>query len=145
MLKSVLYTSLAVAVTAPTLAPAQDFERRQRFTLPAVQIDGNSFEIIEADGAGNTQMWCAAGLYARKVLGQRGGDISVERPRGASQSTPGRRGVVFTTAPGSDAFSGVSLSVRRAGLTFSMAHAYALCSQTPNLRLRTGNDTLVRR
>ncbi|WP_299294908.1 hypothetical protein [uncultured Tateyamaria sp.] len=145
MFKHAFFAAMAFAATAPTLAPAQDFERRQRYTLPAAQIGPQSFEIVEADGAGNSQMWCAAGLYARKVLGARGGTLAIETPRGPAQSTPGRRGVVFTTAPVQGAFGGVSLSVRQAGLTFSMTHAYAQCSQFPNLKLRTGPNTLVRR
>jgi len=145
MFKPMFIAAMAIATTLPTLAPAQDFERRQRYTLPAAQVDGNSFEIIEADGAGNSQMWCAAGLYARKVLGERGGTLTIEAARGPAQTVPGRRGVVFTTAQVPDAFGGVSLSVRQPGLTFSMTHAYALCSQFPNLKLRTGPNTLVRR
>lgn len=145
MLKQYFAAALAVLITAPTLAPAQDSSRRERYTLPAVQIDANSFEIIEADGAGNSQIWCAAGIYAREVLGQRDGDLAVEVPRGPSQTTPGRRGVVFTTAPVEGAFSSTSLGIRKAGLTFSAGHAHALCRQFRNLKVRVGPDTLLRR
>lgn len=145
MLKKTFIAALAVAVTAPTLLPAQSTTRRERYTLPATQIDANSFEIVEADGAGNAQFWCAAGIYARRVLGERGGELAIEVPRGPSQSIPGRKAVTFTTDPSVGTFNSVSLSVRRAGLTFSQTHAYALCRQFPHLKLRTGPNTLVRK
>lgn len=147
MIKRSTLAVLAVLVTTPTIAPAQqgDFMRRQSFTLPVALIDADSFEVIEADGAGGSQLWCAAGLYVRKVLGQRGGDIYVETPRGPAQSMAGRKGVVFTTAPTQTAIPSFTLGVRRAGLTHSMSLSYALCSDLPQLRLRLSDGTLVRR
>ncbi|MFL4470213.1 hypothetical protein ACERZ8_10130 [Tateyamaria armeniaca] len=137
--------ALALLVTAPSLATAQSITIRQNFVLPVAPIDADSFEVVEADGAGNSQMWCAAGIYARKVLGVQRGDIYVETPRGPSQTMPGRKGVVFTTSPVDGAFSTVSLSTRRAGLTRSVGHANAVCSQFRDLRIRTGPNTLLRR
>jgi len=144
MKKRLSCLALAALVAAPSLVSAQALSIRQQFTLPVAQIDADRFEVIEADGAGNTQMWCAAGIYVRKVLGQRGGDIFVETARGPSVTTPGRKAVVFTTKPLDGAFSPFHRGVGRAGATHSMAHAYALCAETRFLRIRTGPNTLVR-
>ncbi|GGX53104.1 hypothetical protein GCM10007385_21440 [Tateyamaria omphalii] len=137
--------ALAFAITLPTLGHAQDFVRRERFTIPVNQIDGTTFEVIEADAAGGTQIWCAAGIYARNVLGLRGGDLYIAEGRGDAQTASGRKGVTFSTQAVSDAFSSVGQGVRRSGKVFSMAHAYALCRNLPFLRVRTSNDQLVRR
>ena len=145
MLKTCFVAALAVALTTPTLSLADDIFPRQRFTLPAAQIDADSFEIVEADGAGNSQFWCAAGIYARKALGQRLGDLTVEVPRGPSQSMPGRKSVVFTTDPAAATSKSVALSVRQAGLSFSITHANAVCPRNDLVRVRTGPDTLLRR
>ncbi|APX12348.1 hypothetical protein [Tateyamaria omphalii] len=137
--------SLAVLITLPTLGHAQDFVRRERFTIPVNQIDATSFEVIEADGAGGTQLWCAAGLYTRNVLGQRGGDLYIQTGRGDAVTAPGRKGVVFSTQPVDGAFSSFSQGVRRTGKVFSMTHAFSLCRDAPFLRVRTSDNRLVRR
>lgn len=142
------HLALAAVVTLPTLAHAQDrVFPRERFTIPVNQIDANSFEVIENDGAGGTQLWCAAGLFTRKALGQRGGELYIESPRGPAQTMPGRKGVVFTTEPVAGAFNSVSQGVRRAGQSFSMTHAYALCrsGRSQGVRVRTADGQLLRR
>ncbi|WP_299648235.1 hypothetical protein [uncultured Tateyamaria sp.] len=133
---------LALAVTLPTLAAAQQEIRRDRFQIPIFGIDANTFEVIENDGAGGSDLWCAAGIYVRTRLGQRGGDITVLTPRGPSQSVPGRRSVIFTTAPVEGAISSYSQGIRQAGKRFSMAHAYALCRGVPNLRISIRDNRL---
>ncbi len=144
MIKTSVILTLAAFITAPTLAATQGLPIRQQFTLPVAQIGSNAFEVVEADGAGNTQMWCAAGIYARNVLGERGGDIYVQTARGPSQSMPGRTAVVFTTQPVEGAFSSTSLGIRQAGATHSMTHAYALCRQQYRVRIRTSPNQLIR-
>lgn len=137
--------ALAIAVTLPTLGYAQDSVRGERYTIPVNQIDSTTFEVIEADGAGGTQLWCAAGLYTRNVLGLRGGDLYIAQGRTDAQTVPGRKGVVFTTQAVPNAFSSVTQGVRRTGKVFSMTHAYALCRNLPFLRVRTSSNQLVRR
>ncbi|WP_299648232.1 hypothetical protein [uncultured Tateyamaria sp.] len=137
--------ALTILVTLPTLGAAQDTARRERFTLPVNQIDDTSFEVIEADGAGGTQVWCAAGIYVRNVLGLRDGNLYIEIGRGDATTAPGSKGIVFSTEPVDGAFSSVSQGVRRAGQVFSMAHAYSLCRNLPFLRVRTSENQLVRR
>ena len=145
MFKTFAHLMLALSVTLPTIGQAQSFVRQQHFRLPAVAQGPDTFEIIEADGAGGSQIWCGAGIYARHVLEQRGGDLYILRGRGDSLSRPGRKSVVFTTKPVEGAFTSVSAGVRRAGKTFSMSHAFALCSEMPFLRLRLEDGRIVRR
>ena len=136
---------LALILTAPTIVLAQDAARRERFTIPVNQIDTTTFEVVEADGAGGTQLWCAAGIFARHVLGLRGGNLYVAKGRGDAVTAPGRKGVVFSTEAVEGAFSSVSQGVRRSGQVFSMTHAYSLCRNLPFLRVRTSAKELVRR
>ena len=140
-----LLVALACVTTLFTHAGAQQIFQDDTFTLPAAALGPNTFEIIEADGAGGSQIWCAAGIYARRVLGQRGGDITIVRARGPSEAFPDRVGVVFTTANVRDASTGFSASTRRVGLRFSMQHAFSLCTEMPRLRLRLDGGQLIRR
>jgi hypothetical protein len=145
MLKSL---ALAALIALPTGAYAQNVGLfvHERYVLPAAQIDATTFEIIENDGAGGTQIWCGAGIFVRKVLGERGGDIYISQARGPSQTMPGRKAVVFSTRPVPEAFKSVSQGVRHVGKTLSMAHAYALCRSGLSLsvRLRTADGALIR-
>ncbi|MEL7262630.1 MAG: hypothetical protein AAGK69_14700 [Pseudomonadota bacterium] len=119
--------AILMLLAAPTALQADRIFFRELIVIPVRQIDANSFEAIEADGAGGMQMWCAAGIFTRKVLGQRGGDIAVAQARGPSAAYPGRKSVIFTTQAVADPKSSYSTSLRTPGLTFSMAHAYAQC------------------
>lgn len=143
-MKLLYAASVTALVTVPTLAASQSFER-ESYTLPVTQIDADSFEVTEADGAGGSQMWCAAGLYARKALGLWKADLSIEVPRGPSPTMPGRQGVVFTVAPAVDTTSSLFAGTRQAGQTFSVGHANAICSQYYAFRIRTGPNTLIRK
>lgn len=136
MLRPLLMAALATMVTAPTIVAAQSLTRRDIFEIPVYALNAVSFEVIESDGAGGTQLWCAAGIYAREVLGQRSGSLYIEEGRGPAVSLPGRVGVRFTTQPVPNAFSAFTQGVRRTGQVFSINHAYALCNDTPNLRVQ---------
>ncbi|MEM8655348.1 MAG: hypothetical protein AAGF36_11425 [Pseudomonadota bacterium] len=142
MLRPIL---LAVLVAFPTLVQAQDFMQRQRFTIPVNQIDPSTFEVIEADSAGGTQLWCAAGLYARNVLGLGGENLYIQTGRGDATTVPGRKSVVFSSTPVDGAFSSPDQGVRRAGKVFSVTHAFSFCRNLPFLRVRTPDNQLVRR
>jgi hypothetical protein len=140
--------ALAALIAFPTSSFAQGLSLsiRERFTIPVVQIDANTFEVIEADGAGGTQLWCAAGLFTRKGLGQRGGDIYIQTARGPSQTTPGRKGVVFTTQQVDGATRSYSQGVGTAGRALTMTHANALCRSGigRGVRVQLGDGTLLR-
>ena len=116
----------------PLSGPAQSFVLKERFVIPVHGIDANTFEVIENDGAGGGQLWCAAGKFARDVLGRQSGTLSVLQPRGPSAAFPGRKSVIFTASPVADPVSSYSLSVRRRGLTFSLAAAQAACRADPD-------------
>lgn len=144
MINKISRLALAAALTITTLAPAYAQSIRGRYTLPVVAIDANTFEVVEAGGAGSSQIWCAAGIFTKRVLGQSGGDIYIKVPRGPSQSMPGRKSVIFTTAPVDGAFTSNSRSVRQAGETHSMTHANAICRESGNVRIRTGPNEVIR-
>lgn len=138
MFRSGLVALMTSILVTPMAALAQDFQIHEPFNIPVYPIDATTFEVVENGGAGGTQMWCAAGKFTREVLGQRGGAIYILEPRGASQAVEGRKSVVFTTNAVDGAFGTLTQGVGRAGQTFSMAHAYALCRDTRFLRIRVG-------
>ncbi|MEO0503965.1 MAG: hypothetical protein AAFZ14_11620 [Pseudomonadota bacterium] len=121
------HLAILACLVLPTTVAADRIFFRELIVIPVRPIDANSFEVIEADGAGGMQMWCAAGIFSRKVLGQRGGDLSIVQARGPSSAYPGRKSVIFTSLPVDNPTSSYSTNVRTAGLTFSMTHAYAQC------------------
>lgn len=135
MLRFSLVLGAAVTVSVPVSATARDLRLHDRFDIPVYAIDAGSFEVVENDGAGGTQLWCAAGIYVREVLQQRNGSIYILQVRGDSQAEPGRKSVIFTTQPGDNTFFSVTQGVRSTGKTFTAAHAYALCDDTPQLRI----------
>lgn len=136
MLKSLCVLPFILAVSIPTILGAQQLLLKEIIVIPVHPLDANTFEVVENDGAGGTQMWCAAGKFVRGYLGQRGGDIAVLNARAASKSFPGRKSVIFTTLPVQNAVSSVSQGVRTPGQTFSMGHAYALCRSQPEQIIR---------
>lgn len=136
MNQSRLFCVAAAFAMVPIVASAQGLSYNQRFDIPVFPIDANTFEVVEARGAGGTQMWCAAGTYVREVLEQRDGALYILEGRGDSQALPGRKSVIFTTNAVPGAFSTVTQGVRRAGQLFSSGHAYALCRDTPHLRIK---------
>ncbi|WP_299151884.1 hypothetical protein [uncultured Tateyamaria sp.] len=142
MFRPILALALGAAIFVPTLGAAQEEVRRERFDIPIFPIDANTFEVIENDGAGGTQMWCAAGIYTRQFLGQRGGSIYIQAGRDNSRAIVGRKSVIFTTQAVEGAFSSTSQGIRRTGQVFSMAHAYALCRGTPRLQIKIRENRL---
>lgn len=141
--------ALACLIAFPSLAHAEGFSfaTRQTFTIPVFPIDATTFETIEANGAGGTQLWCAAGIYATRVLGLTREKLYIQEARGPSRTVQGRRGVVFTTQEVPNAVRTFSEGVRTPGKNLSVGHAHALCFGTTfgNVRIRLPNGNLVRR
>jgi hypothetical protein len=135
MFRTSLAACVAVVMIAPLPAFSQGMAMRESFDIPVYPMDANTFEVVEKDGAGGTQLWCAAGIYARDTLGQRDGSLYILQGRGDSRAEPGRKSVIFTTQAVENAFSSVTQGVRRAGQVFTVSHAYALCRDTPRLRI----------
>ncbi|MEM8655346.1 MAG: hypothetical protein AAGF36_11415 [Pseudomonadota bacterium] len=136
MIRRSTLSLLLLALILPSAVLAQQFLLREIVIIPVYPINTTTFEVIENDGAGGTQLWCAAGKFTRGYLRQRGGDLTVLQPRAASAAFPGRKSVVFTTQPTANAFGSTSQGVRQAGQTFSMAHAYALCKSRYDLYIK---------
>ncbi|AXI45950.1 hypothetical protein C1J03_07890 [Sulfitobacter sp. SK012] len=124
MIKTLL---LCTGLTLATAVAAVGFPTLQRYRIPVFPISNDSFEVIENDGAGASQLWCAASIYATEVLGQGRGTLTITRAREASQNVPGRKGVIFTTAQVKDASSSYSFSVRKPGLSFKTGTAETAC------------------
>lgn len=126
-----LTAALCASLFWPAALSAQSIFIRELVVIPVRPIDTTTFEVIENDGAGGSQLWCAAGKFSRDALGQRGGSITILQARGPSSAFPGRKSVVFTTKPVANPVSSTSQSVRTVGQVFSMAHANALCRSDP--------------
>ena len=146
-----MYKSLALAVliAVPTIADAQRFglSLLERYTIPVNPIDATTFETVEANGAGGTQLWCAAAIYTIRVMGVDKGELYIKEGRGASRTVQGRKGVVFTTQEVPGASKSYSEGVREAGKSFSIGHADALCrsGNIGDVAIRLPSGQLVRR
>ncbi|MEW9919443.1 hypothetical protein AB2B41_07505 [Marimonas sp. MJW-29] len=99
--------------------------------LTVVPLNATDFEVIEARGEGARGMWCAAADYAIHALRvPREQRLYVKTPRGRSISGAGRIGVVFTVdvnALGVSPSRSYSVTVRTAGLSLPLHHAYQFC------------------
>lgn len=120
----------ACASALATPVSAQQAVRTKNL-LVVVPINQDTFEVLEARGAGARDMWCAAADYARAAgldgLRRR---LFIETPRGPSKTTAGQTGVVFTTNPGddiSDTPSSYSVTVNNRGENLSIGHAHEFC------------------
>ncbi|MFL4470212.1 hypothetical protein ACERZ8_10125 [Tateyamaria armeniaca] len=136
MKNPVLTAILGLVLAWPAVASAQSIFLRELVVIPVRPIDTNTFEVIENDGAGGTSMWCAASKFTRDYLNQRGGEIAVLRARGDSAAFPGRKSVIFTTAPVASPVKSTSQGVRTEGQVFSMGHANALCRSQPEILIQ---------
>ena len=88
------------------------------------------FEVVGQPGSGPAQYWCAAGDFARQVLGVAANQrIYIARGRGPSETTNRRSAVQFslTPPPGADTTPGLSLSVTRPGENLRAAAARFYC------------------
>jgi len=128
--------SIGLCLLMPTAVLAQRIFLKELVVIPVRPIDANTFEAFENDGAGASQVWCAAGKFTRDYLRQRGGELYVLQARGDSAAVPGRKSVIFTTQPVANPVKSYSVSLRKEGLNFSMTHAYALCRSQPEFLIR---------
>lgn len=108
-------------------AAAQTFRAENRVLVTPV---AGGFEVANGGGFGARGMWCAAADFARRVRGARGTDriyIAEGRKPGLGQRAPVR----FTLDPTGLNPSPVTIvgsSLRRAGSTLSVDHAYVFCA-----------------
>ncbi|MEP3329456.1 hypothetical protein [Sedimentitalea sp.] len=93
-------------------------------------LSATSFEVIGRGGISSTEYWCAAGDYARRVLGvpieQR---IYISRPRGRSETENAKSAVQFSLDPpaNADLKPGLLLTVTRTGDNLSAWGAWNYC------------------
>jgi hypothetical protein len=98
-------------------------------------LPGGGFEVVAELGDGARQFWCAAGEYARHQLGKSGRDrVYIMAGYGKSITSPGRKGVSFTTQPdaalrklGEGRAQGYSLSIREVGTNRKVNLASSVC------------------
>ena len=122
-----LSIALAAAVLLAAPASAQSFRAENR--VDVLPVPGG-FDVQSGGGYGARGMWCAAADYARRVLRAPGGQpiyIAEGRRPGLGQRAPVR----FTLDPAGlqprDVLI-VGSSLRFAGSTLTVDHAYGFCA-----------------
>ena len=93
-------------------------------------ISDSDFEVVQGTNFGAAEYWCGAATYIERRLGQpETTKIYVRTPLGPSVTVPGRKGVIFTTAPKglAQVRNGLTLSVRKAGVMRKSAVARRYC------------------
>jgi len=130
-MRIILTTTLAAMLLAPM---ASAFTAINGLAVQP-RSDG-MFEVVASGGDGPSQIWCAAGQFARQAQRVGGNDrIFIVEPYGPSRSNPGYRAVVFTTRPSSALANGptlgtdgdYSVSLRKIGFNLRVAHAERFC------------------
>ena len=121
---------LAAFAVAATLAwPAQGFPvLRQTVTVPVVPISATEFEVVRASFTSPANIWCGAGTYARKVLGQRGGKLWVAQGLAPSKTVPGQKSMIFSTAPVTPDKTTYTYTLNEDGVVKSTAAATGACN-----------------
>ena len=113
-------------------AQANSFTAVNRLTVNPVSA--SEFEVIESNGAGARQIWCAAAEYNERVLrNQRETILIVKTKRGPSITNRGEKGVVFTNNPANVSApitKSVSVSVNTPGMSPPSHHARTFCKDT---------------
>jgi len=118
----------AAVVLGALSGPALAWQANNRHTVNPVS-DVN-FEVVGRPGSSGVQFWCAAGDYARQVLGvsavQR---IYLVRGPAPAVTRNWNRAVLFSlVAPqGADLRPGFTLSMKRVGDNMNAADALAYC------------------
>lgn len=108
-------------------ATAQTFRAENRVDVVAV---AGGFEVENGGGYGARGMWCAAADYARDVLGATGFQriyVAQARRPGLGQRDPVRFTLDADGLTPASVFI-VGASLRRAGSTLSVDHAYQFCA-----------------
>ncbi|MFC6588955.1 hypothetical protein [Sulfitobacter pacificus] len=93
-------------------------------------LGNTDFEVIQGTNFGAAEYWCGAATYVERRRGwPETTPIYVKKPEGPSATAPGRKSVIFTTAPTdvAQAPSGLTLSVRKAGAMRKSAVARRYC------------------
>lgn len=102
-----------------------------RNDLLVFPMPDGTFEVQARAGTAGPQYFCAAGDYAwRRLNVPVASRVVVVRPDGPSTTNPGGRGMLFKIVPqgaASGEGQGWTVSMRRAGENYTVAHSRALC------------------
>lgn len=121
-----LLIATALAAMLPGLALAWVADNRHKVN----PVSETVFEVVGKSGSGGSQFWCAAGDYARRVLGadatQR---VYLVRGPAPAQTYNWNRAVLFslTVPQDADLATGITLSMDRVGDNMMAAAAQAYC------------------
>lgn len=131
-----LFGATAQAEQGPVFRPV--FVARN--DLLVFPMPDGTFEVQARAGTAGPQYFCAAGDYAwRRLNVPVASRVVVVRPDGPSTTNPGGRGMAFKIVPqgaASGEGQGWTVSMRRAGENYTVAHSRALCrsgSMTVNI------------
>ena len=127
MIRPVFY---ALALAAITASPAAAFRASNSHEVNP--IDRTTFEVLRRPHSGPAPVWCAAGDYARSVLGLPGNArLYIAKGRSDSVTRPGRVAFRFTTTPPSgvdpNAPKPLTLNLNRVGDSLSVVSAWMYC------------------
>lgn len=90
----------------------------------------SDFEVVQGTNFGAAEYWCGAATYIERRLGRpETTTIYVRKTLGPSVTVPGRKSVIFTTAPKglAQVRNGLTLSVHQAGVKRKSAVARRYC------------------
>ncbi len=125
---AILPATLTIVLTGALSGPVLAWQANNRHTVNPVS-DIN-FEVVGRPGSSGVQFWCAAGDYARQVLGvssvQR---IYLVRGPAPAVTRNWNRAVLFSlVAPqGADLRPGLTMSMKRVGDNMNAANAQTYC------------------
>jgi hypothetical protein len=125
---AVLPGVVTIALTGALAGPVQAWQANNRHTVNPVS-DIN-FEVVGRPGSSGVQFWCAAGDYARQVLGasavQR---VYLVRGPAPAMTRNWNRAVLFSLVAPQDADlrPGFALSMERVGDNMNAADAQTYC------------------
>ncbi len=103
-----------------------------RNSQTVVPLSDRSFEVLGQAGSGNTDYWCAAGEYARRVLGVANAQrLYVSRGRAEAETANRKSAVQFSLdpPPNGDTSWRLLLSVTRVGENLSAIEASNYCAR----------------
>lgn len=122
-MKTVLIVAAVLSLSAVP-GYARGYLKSQLDVNPTSQT---TFEVIEDNGAGPNQIWCAAADYSTSQLRMPSGRLYISTPRGPSVTEPGKKGVSFSTQPLDGVSGRATNSIKEVGANLRVGHAIQFC------------------
>lgn len=123
---SALAVITALVMTATSASAWFAFNR-----LEVQALNDGSFEVISRPGTGPTDMWCAAGDYAQRVLGSAAAQrVYLVAGTGPAVTRPGYKAARFSLTPPAGVnteVTSLSVSITRVGENLRSASARQYC------------------